>query len=82
MLRVQHPSKFDIYWELLYHYHICSQITALRNYRVKQKTREDYWLSNFEEDNSDFTHLMVVSEEKFVKRIARFGTNAYVIEFD
>lgn len=82
LLTTRHTLIYDTYWELLCHYHIWTQITDSRNNGVKQKAWADYLLPNFNEDNSDFTHLSTVFDQEIEDRIAYFGTNAYITESD
>lgn len=37
LLRAQYPLIYDIYWELLCHYDICSQMTGLHNHGMSRR---------------------------------------------
>ena len=36
------PLVYVTYWEMLYHFHICAELTALRSEWVKQMAWTDY----------------------------------------
>lgn len=57
LLRAQDPLAYDTYWELLCHYHICAQITGLRNNGVKQKVWVEYLFLNLYTDDKKILTL-------------------------
>lgn len=55
---------------------------GLWNNGVKQKVQAYYLFPNFDNDNTDFSHLLGLSEKETEERVANFGTNTYITESD
>lgn len=58
LLHAQDALVYDTYWELMCHFHICRQMTKLRNQGVKQRAWVEYLFSNLCTDGNDLLTLL------------------------
>jgi len=69
LLKKEDPQVYETYWEVLYHFHICGQISSWRNRGVKQMPWASYLFNGINEKDSPVTSLAPCTDEKIAERI-------------
>ena len=79
LLKKDDPQVYEIYWELLCHFHICGQTTGWRNRSVKHMSLASYLFNDINDKYIPVTHLDPSTEEEITKRIST-STSLYTME--
>jgi len=72
---------YETYCEVLYHFHICGQISYWRNRGVKQMSWASYLFNDINEKDSPVTNLAPCTDEEIVERI-NASTSSYTTELN
>jgi len=78
LLKKSDPIVYEIYWEVLYHFYICGQLTGWRSGGVKQISWANFLFPGVNKTDS-MTWLALSTDEEIIERI-NASTSSYTTE--
>jgi len=73
------PLVYATYWEVLCHFHICTELTGLRSGGVKQMAWVDYLFNGLRDKANQLTRLAPSTDAEIKKKIS-ISTSSYTTE--
>ena len=79
LLKRDDSQMYEIYWEVLCHFHICAQVTRFKTGGVKRMTWANYLFDSLDEKSGSISQLVTSKDAEIAERISKSMTS-YVTE--